>query len=467
MRVAVLISGYLRSFKKNLPNLQEKILSKFEEIDIYIHITDNENEDDKYFNHIEDINTIKKNINPKCLIVEPNLELDSNISINNLLNTYTKFYKLNQIKKINESSTEKYDLVIKYRPDLRVKSEIEFTFCQGIYLPRDSKIDKNRLQNIDDDYICDIFAFGDSASMDKYFEILNESRNLIEKYGVVPETVLYWYLIENQCKFEYIDLDYEVILSECNVFAICGDSGSGKSRLAERLKMFFSNSFLLECDRYHKWERGDKNWENYTHLNPDANYISKMHEDIFNLKLGNTIFQVDYDHKNGKFTEKSEINPSDNTIVCGLHSLYDNNESLYDISIFMDTDSELKKKWKIERDVVERGHSLENVLNQIEKRQNDFLEYIYPQKHKSDLIVSFFEKEQKLCLKLSLKDKSIADKIRNKLSERNIIFSIDINYRVQSFHFEEYTDVNIWGDDSIPKFGDYYDYIIFFIINTK
>jgi hypothetical protein len=36
MRTAVLISGYLRSFKKNLTNFKEKILGKFENVDVYI-----------------------------------------------------------------------------------------------------------------------------------------------------------------------------------------------------------------------------------------------------------------------------------------------------------------------------------------------------------------------------------------------------------------------------------------------
>ena len=29
-----------------------------------------------------------------------------------------------------------------------------------------------------------------------------------------------------------------------------------------------------------------------------------MQEDVFDLKIGNTIYQVDYDHSNGVFTDK-------------------------------------------------------------------------------------------------------------------------------------------------------------------
>ena len=47
MRAALLIAGYSRSFKLNLPVIQDKILNKFDDVDVYIHLTKNEHEDDK------------------------------------------------------------------------------------------------------------------------------------------------------------------------------------------------------------------------------------------------------------------------------------------------------------------------------------------------------------------------------------------------------------------------------------
>ena len=173
--------------------------------------------------------------------------------------------------------------------------------------------------------MCDIFAYGNSGVMDKYFDIYNHLDGLTQSHGTVPETIIYEYLNSFKIKYELIDVEYNVILSMCNVFAICGDSGSGKSTLADMLKQCFSNSFTLECDRYHKWERNDENWNKLTHLNPDANYITKMNNDIFDLKIGKSIYHVNYDHSEGKFTEKEKIDKSDNIIVCGLHSLYSKN----------------------------------------------------------------------------------------------------------------------------------------------
>ena len=146
MKVAVLISGYLRTFKINLSNFQEKIIDKFENVDIYIHITDNEENDDKYLNINNDIRFITDNLKPVFLTHETNLKISNNKKENDLLNTWVKYYKLNEIKKINETIFGKYDMVIKYRPDLNIISDIDFN-NDKIYIPKDSKIDKSKLDN--------------------------------------------------------------------------------------------------------------------------------------------------------------------------------------------------------------------------------------------------------------------------------------------------------------------------------
>ena len=350
MRAAILISGYLRSFKINLDNIKSKILDRFNNYDIYIHITENEETEDRYLNKSNEnlLEKIKETLNPKVLLVEPNILFSTDPQKNILYNQWIKFYKLNEIKKTNELFSSKYDIVVKLRPDLHLLSDVNFDICNQeniVYVPKDSKIDRSKLSNYNDNFLCDTFAFGKSKVMDLYFKIFENLDILTEEYGFTPETVIYEYLNKN-LKIEKFYLDYYIILSTCNVFAICGDSGSGKTTLGNLLKKYFNSSFLLECDRYHKWERNDENWSKFTHLNPEANFLTKMSEDIFDLKIGRSIYSVDYDHKNGKFTQKQKIENSKNLIVCGLHSLYDKSDSLYDLKIFMDTDPNLKKNGK-------------------------------------------------------------------------------------------------------------------------
>lgn len=475
MKIAILISGYLRNYNENIDSLLSEFSENFKFPDVYLHITKNENLEDRYLNKIEesDIKLITEKLNPVTTIIEGNYNFNDDKNINDILNHWFKLYKLNEMKKLNEGITGiKYDLVVRYRPDLSIISKNFFSIEKNdvIYLPKDSKINKSKLRSKFDGYLCDGLSFGGSAVMDKYFSIYNELHEMIVKYGTVSETILYNYLNHNNINYHLLDINYNFILSKCNVFAICGDSGSGKSTLSSLLKDIFDNSFTLECDRYHKWERTDKNWESVTHLNPDANYITKMNEDVFNLKIGNHIYQVDYDHNSGKFTEKQRVNPSDNLIVCGLHSLYNDKDSIYNLKIFMDTDDNLKKKWKINRDVKERGYSVEKVLSSIKRRENDFNQFIYPQKNNSDLIVKFYteddidennvHQEYNVCLKLSVNKKLDLTDIIKKFKSEDVKFEVIDEKNFMSIVFTTYQKVNLgFNTDS------FYDYILYFILN--
>lgn len=473
MKVALLISGYLRTFKNNLPKIKKSIIDNFEDVDVYIHVTKNEKNNDTYLNLTsltDDIKYINDEIKPLSLICEDNILFSDDKKINNTYNNWFKFYKLNELKKINENENKlKYDLVIKFRPDLNIISDNIFNFSENVItIPKESLIDKKKLINPNDKYLCDILAYGSSLLMDDYFSIFNNLKSLINDYGYVSETILYQHLTNNKINYELKNIKYNVILSSCNVFAICGDSGSGKTTLGNVLKKYFSNSFMLECDRYHKWERNDDNWKSYTHLNPESNFLSKMSQDVFDLKIGKSIYHVDYDHNTGKFTDTEIIDSSDNLIVCGLHSLYNDNNHLYNLKIFVDTSDTLKLKWKIERDVNERGYTLEKVLKQIKDRQNDYLKYIYPQRDLSDLIVNFYlNNEDKISLKLHIKLSYDISNLITEFNSNNINFTINKNENFNIIDFKEFTPINHWSDKNYPKLNNFYDYIMKVIISLN
>jgi uridine kinase len=479
MTAAILISGYLRSYDNIINFIKNEINSYFTQCDTFIHITKNESKEDKYFNLIDEENDVKKIItllNPKSILIEPNENYSDNKNINSTINQWSKLHRLNEIKKSYETvKHKKYDLVIRLRPDLNITKHNLFSKKYSknkIYLPFDSKIDKTKLSNLNDEHLCDAFAFGESVLMDKYFSIYENILPNINKYGFVSETLLYHHLNDLNIEYEKLDIDYGFVLSKCNIFAICGDSGSGKSTLSKLLKNFFNDSFTLECDRYHKWERGDNNWSSFTHLNPNANYIEKMKEDVFNLKIGKEIYQVDYDHSTGKFTEKQQIDPSNNLIVCGLHTIYDENiNSVYDVKIFMDPQKELKYKWKIIRDVKERGYDIKKVLESIKKRESDYENFILPQKENADIVVNFFskneidinniEQEDDLGLRLIIKPNFNIEKIKSQLD----LMSINYEYRNDGdsciFTFNTYVPLSNLRYSK----NNFYDYIFLFIFN--
>lgn len=175
------------------------------------------------------------------------------------------------------------------------------------------------------------------------------------------------------------------------VIGVTGDSGSGKSYLTNYLANQLDNTAILECDIYHLWERADPHWQQFTHLNSDCNNLIGMQQDIIALRDGRSIWRRAYDHTNGKFTELREIKSSKHLIVCGLHTLY--YPELYDFKIYLDPSIELKLSWKISRDIVKRGYSREQVIEQIKRREPDFEKYILPQKERADLIVNFRTKK--------------------------------------------------------------------------
>ena len=389
MRCALLISGYTRGFNLNYENLKIFLLNN-NDIDIYIHIT--KDDEVKYNNKNNNIENMCKLLKPKVMLITENFIINKDDMLtNNILNQNYKFYLLNEErKKIEAVENIKYDVVIKSRPDINLQSQIDLNIITGIlYIPYDSKIDISKLRSKDDKYICDVFAYGDCKTMNSYFDFYNSLNKLIIEYGTINETLLYHYLISNNIQYELINIEYIIILSSVNTIAITGDSGSGKTSTSVLLKKMFTHGFVLECDRYHKWERNDDRWKTYTHLNPQANYIAKMKKDVFDLKIGKNVYSVDYDHATGKFKDSNVICSEENIIVCGLHSLYIP-DNIIDIKIYMDTDDNLRIPWKIKRDIQKRGYSIEKIMEQIDSRKEDFFKFIYPQKDNADIIINFY-----------------------------------------------------------------------------
>lgn len=175
---------------------------------------------------------------------------------------------------------------------------------------------------------------------------------------------------------------------------IAGDSGAGKSRLLAMLKELLSEDHILcvEGDGDHKWERGDVNWKEMTHLNPQANYLYRQAEDLQILRGNNTIRRADYDHETGTFTSKKRLTPKPYIVMCGLHSLYlPQMRQALDMKIYLDTDEDLRCYWKMQRDQDGRGYDKAEILAQMKARREDAKRYIHPQKQYADLVIRYFD----------------------------------------------------------------------------
>ena len=175
---------------------------------------------------------------------------------------------------------------------------------------------------------------------------------------------------------------------------ISGGSGVGKTTIATLCRYLLDDSTHVCGDDLHKWERGDKNWEIFTHLNPEANNLDLGRNQILQLFSGKEINRDVYDHNTGRFIKGVSFKPSKTIINEGLHALHDEVlNNLSDLNIFVDTDEGLKIEWKVNRDTQKRGYTRSQVIESIKKRKQDETNFIDPQKEKADVILKFLERK--------------------------------------------------------------------------
>jgi hypothetical protein len=85
--------------------------------------------------------------------------------------------------------------------------------------------------------------------------------------------------------------------------------------------------------------------------------------------------------------------PRRTIVVQGLHSLYYRGlRDMYDLSVFLAPDEELRTWWKVSRDVTERGHDPQRVLESMARRRDDSSRHINPQREVSDWVIEYYSK---------------------------------------------------------------------------
>jgi len=400
MKICVLIYGLIDSIDLVINNIEDIFYNH--ELDLIVSLN-NFIENDKY-----DIIFNNPKIKKKILI--------NDIHDDSYRNSLNYSYKLSNGLKILDSD---YDLYIIIRTDIIINN-IDFSNLDNSKLYFSNKNINQFTKEIKD-------RINDNIIITKNYELLKKMIN-IYNYNLQNnnylDIILYNYLKLYNINYDLINIEYKLILSKFNIIEIAGYSCSGKSTLINLLKSLFKNEniLILETDKYHKLESLNDNYKTYTDLN--------LYEDVYYLKIDNEIYQVDYDHSTGKFIQKDKIESNDNIILYGLHTLYQNNiHTLLDIKIFMDTDKDLIKKWKINRDVNQRGYSLTKIVKQIEDREKDYDEYIINQKKDADIIINFYENYIELLeCKLLIQNSNIINKIIKNILELNynIIFQNNI-----------------------------------------
>lgn len=174
--------------------------------------------------------------------------------------------------------------------------------------------------------------------------------------------------------------------------AVGGDSGTGKATLCAGLRAIFGEDRCTEVrlDGYFGLNRAQRHAVGITALDPRAHDFAAMDEGLMQLAQGGAITKPVYDHLLGAIAATEIVEPREIVLVQGLFPLYTRVlRSLFDVSVWLEPDPELKLAWTVHRDITERGYREEQVRAELRRREADYAKYIAPQAEHADIRACF------------------------------------------------------------------------------
>ncbi|CAI3448786.1 uridine kinase [Enterococcus cecorum] len=178
------------------------------------------------------------------------------------------------------------------------------------------------------------------------------------------------------------------------IIGVSGGSGSGKTSVSRAIFNNFPNHsiMMLEHDSYYK-DQSHLTFEerlktNYDH--PFAFDTDLLIEHLEKLLNYETIEKPVYDYvAHTRSTETVIQEPKEVIILEGILILEDKRlRDLMDIKIYVDTDDDIRIIRRIKRDMVERGRTLDSIIDQyLSVVKPMYHQFIEPTKRYADVIV--------------------------------------------------------------------------------
>ncbi len=178
------------------------------------------------------------------------------------------------------------------------------------------------------------------------------------------------------------------------IIGIGGGTGSGKTTVVRKIVESLPDDSvaIIPQDSYYKDQSHlpleVRKRTNFDH--PDAFEWPLFASQIQDLRHGKSIKQPTYSYITcTRLTETILVKPKDVIIIEGIMALYDKKlRNLMDLKIFVDAGADERLLRVIQRDIVERGHPLEMLVDKyrnVLKPMHD--EFIEPTKQYADIII--------------------------------------------------------------------------------
>ncbi len=178
------------------------------------------------------------------------------------------------------------------------------------------------------------------------------------------------------------------------VIGIAGGSASGKTTVTNKILEHLDQNrvVVIQHDSYYKDLSKFKGLTpdkiNFDH--PDSLETELLIEHIKQLCGREAIEQPIYSFTtHRRLNETNRIEPKEIIIVDGILVLVEKLlRALMDIKLFVDTDADERLIRRIRRDILERGRSIDTVMNQYMNTVKPMhLEFVEPSKHWADIII--------------------------------------------------------------------------------
>lgn len=178
------------------------------------------------------------------------------------------------------------------------------------------------------------------------------------------------------------------------VIGIAGGTGSGKTTVANVIleRVGAESIAFIPHDAYYKdlkhLPKAQREIINFDH--PDSLESELLVEHLQLLREGGSIQVPVYDFTSHSRTEASErIDPHPIILVEGILIFADKTLcDLFDVKIFVDTPPDIRFIRRLERDIEERGRSLESVIQQYQTTVRPMhQEFVEPSKRYADVII--------------------------------------------------------------------------------